>query len=108
MTGETEGDKKWEATEDTKWEKHGFNASASVYSDWISALLEQEDDGGDASIELLHHRDNEVLISMRYFAPRDRTIEVTLSLRPDQADALAEALREQAGAARQDCQGGSR
>jgi hypothetical protein len=101
-----EPDGKFAARNDTRWIKHGFNGDAEFRGEYATARLEQREGHPVVpKIEVMPVRnENEVTLVMSIDStddpPHDLHSGVLATFTADQIFALADALEETAGAAR--------
>jgi hypothetical protein len=102
--GETP-DGKFAARDDTRWVKHGYSGDAEFIGEYANMLLSQWDDHPVVPKVEIHPvmKQNEVSISMALNARDDESdlhAGIAATFTADQIFALADALEETAGAAR--------
>ena len=100
-----EPDGKYAARDDTRWMKHGYSGDAEFRGEYADARLSQRD--GDSVVPHIQihavRTQNEVTISMAVNSQddeRDPHAGIMATFTADQIFALADALEETAGAAR--------
>lgn len=88
------------ALEESAFLKHGFGGCATVNTEFINGLIEQDRHGGASHVEILEPKANQVGISIQ-FEVAEGTISISTNLTPEKADDLADALRHAAEQARE-------